>query len=220
MDIWQITLTLKTDFITSGETRGSLIDVLQDDEHRLFIPATHIKGVVRTEAERIYPEKPACFITGHPYGTKEKPSEIKVCKNPIKINGDCPICRLFGVPNQREVSYFQPILKFLDFYCDDRNTLMRTYVSIGRERGAKMEGALFSKRVVSSVSEFTGYLLMRENLSQDERNLLCGAFHSAAHYGFGSDRSRGLGAVDVSITGISVDAFKKNLISIMGGNHG
>lgn len=216
MDIWQITLTLKTDFITSGDTRGSLMDVLEDDKNRLFIPATHIKGVVRTEAERIYPEKPVCFITGDPYGEKEKRFEIKVCKNPI--NGDCPICRLFGLPNQRDIRYFQPILKFLDFYCSNRNTMMRTHVSIDRETGAKRKEALFDKRVVSKGSTFTGYLLMRENLSENERNLICGAFHSAAHYGFGGDRSRGLGAVDVEMTAVSVDALKKNPTSIPGDN--
>lgn len=218
MDIWQVTLKLKTDFITSGDARGSLIDLLQDDKKRLFIPATHIKGVVRTEAERIYPEKPTCFITGSPDGTKEEPSEITVCNNPI--NGKCPICRLFGAPNQRRVSYFHPILRFIDFYCSDRNTMIRTHVSINRESGAKRGEALFAKRLVSKGSEFTGYVLMSEKLSDDERNLLCGAFYSAAHYGFGSDRSRGLGTVEVSITGSSVDALKENLRSIIGDAHG
>ena len=218
MNIWQITLKLKTDFITSGETRGSLIDLLQDDKKRLFIPATHIKGVVRTEAERIYPEKPVCFITGGPDGTEEKPSEITVCNNPIK--GKCPICRLFGTPNQKNVEYSQPILRFIDFYCSDRNTMIRTYVSINREFGAKRDEALFAKRLVSNGSEFTGYVLIREKLSDDERNLLCGAFYSAAHYGFGSDRSRGLGTVEVNITGSSVDALKENLKSISGDARG
>ena len=64
MKVWKITLTLKDDFHTRGEIKGASIDVLRDAEGNIFIPASNIKGVIRTEAERILPNKPECYITG------------------------------------------------------------------------------------------------------------------------------------------------------------
>lgn len=193
MKAWKITLTLKDDFHTRGESRGAIIDVLRDAEKNVFIPASHIKGVVRTEAERIMPNKPECYITGK--GNKEGPSPCDY------KNTKCIICPLFGFADQEKLGgrYQGGKLKFLDFYTSTKDLIERVHVRIDRETGAHDEEALYMEKIVPKNTKFIGIIMARTDLNEEEDKLLEGAIHSAAHYGFGGGRSRGLGTVEVDI---------------------
>jgi CRISPR/Cas system CSM-associated protein Csm3 (group 7 of RAMP superfamily) len=190
---WKITLILKDDFHTRGESRGAIIDILRDAENNIFIPASHIKGVVRTEAERILPNKPECYITGK--GNKEGPSPCDY------KNTKCIICPLFGFAEQEKLGgkYQGGKLKFLDFYSPIKSLIERVHVRIDRKTGAHGEEALYMEKIVPRNTKFIGFVLTRTDLDKEENRLLEGALYSAAHYGFGSGRSRGLGTVEVEI---------------------
>ena len=202
----ELRINLKDDFHTTGLEKGSTIDVLKDNEGNFYIPATHIKGVVRTEAERLLDVE--CHITSIDEGDK-----IITCPNPE--NAECPICRMFGSPNLEGKEFLVPKLRFIDFRSNGNEVSTRTHVSIDRDKCSKTNKALYAEKTVPKGTEFTGYIMIRkikEELSDKEGKLLKGAIHSASHYGFGSNRSRGLGGVEiVKYEEISKEDFIKNL---------
>ena len=198
MKMWKVELRLCSDFHTAGETRGSVIHVLKSGNMPL-IPGSHIKGVLRTEAERLWfgaqEVERKCYLTGTPDGTEEKPAGIKDCED----KDGCPICGMFGVPKQEDKGYTEAKLKFTDFLCSrTNNESERTHVQINRYTGAKRERALFTEKTVARGSVFRGFILMRA-LEEEEEKLLRGALHSASDYGFGGGRTRGLGCVEITI---------------------
>ncbi|MCW7077221.1 MAG: RAMP superfamily CRISPR-associated protein [Candidatus Syntrophoarchaeum sp.] len=200
MKVWEVDIELLSDLHTAGERRGSLINVLRRDG-KVYLPGSHIKGVVRTEAERIWfgkNGKRICWVTGDPYGTEKEPAGIKPCGD----RSGCPVCELFGVPEQErwDERYLDPALRFTDFVLlRDKGVSERTHVMILRDKGSKREGALFSERTIPRGSIFRGFILMIRDLGGGGERLLEGALHSAADYGFGGGRSRGLGWVRVRI---------------------
>ena len=204
--IMELRIKLKEDFHTTGLEKGSIIDVLKDIEGNFYIPATHIKGVVRTEAERLL--EVGCRITDI-----DENDKIITCTNPEKA--ECPICRMFGSPNLEGKEFLVPKLRFLDFHSEENEVSTRTHVSIKRGTGSKTDEALYAEKTVPKDTEFTGYIMIRkikEELKDKEEKLLKGAVYSASHYGFGSNRSRGLGGVEiVKYEEISREDFIKNL---------
>ncbi len=208
MKILRISLKFKNDFHTTGESKGSLIDFLKDSWDAPYIPATHIKGVMRTEAERLLRsiENIPCFITGNP--------EVILCDE-VK-NGDfgCDVCRIFGVPNtEGGLVYREGKIRITDFKtCKNIEAVSRAHVSIERGTQTKIEHALFNMHSVPAETEFTGYILIREALTASEEKLLHASIHSMVHYGLGKNRSRGLGGIIDSedclkISEISQDEF-------------
>lgn len=198
MNVWKVELRLCSDFHTAGETRGSVIHVLKSGNTPL-IPGSHIKGVLRTEAERLWfgaqGVERKCYLTGTPDGTEEKPAGIKDCEE----KDGCPICGMFGVPKQEDKEYWEAKLKFTDFLCSHMNNESeRTHVRIDRYTGAKGERALFTEKTIARGSVFLGFILLRA-LTNGEEKLLRGALHSASDYGFGGGRTRGLGCVEITI---------------------
>ncbi len=204
--IIELRIKLKDDFHTTGLEKGSTIDVLKDNEGNFYIPGTHIKGVVRTEAERLFGV--GCQITD--IDKESKISKIKTCTNPE--TNECPICRMFGSPNLEGKEFLVPKLRFLDFHSDGNEASTRTHVSIKRDTGSKTDKALYTEKTVPKGTEFTGYIMIRKELNNKEEKLLKGAIYSASHYGFGGNRSRGLGGVEiVKYEEISKEDFIKNL---------
>ncbi len=204
LTIKELRIKLKNDFHTTGLAKGSTVDILKDNQENIYIPATHIKGVIRTEAERLYGA--GCQITCF----NEK-SKMITCKTPD--SAECPICRMFGSPNLEGKEILVSKLRFLDFRSDGNETSERTHASIDRDTGSKTDKALFTEKTVPEGTEFAGYILIRKELKDMEEKLLKGAIHSAAHYGFGSGRSRGLGGIEIiKYKEISKKEFIKNLI--------
>jgi CRISPR/Cas system CSM-associated protein Csm3 (group 7 of RAMP superfamily) len=194
MNVWEIEIKLLSDLHTSGERRGSVVDIMRRDG-RPYLPASHVKGVVRTEAERIWfgckGERP-CYITD------VKDRRIWDCDDPN--NYGCPVCGMFGVPEQERRKgdkYTEAKIRFTDFYLTG-NESERPHVRIDRKTGSKGRRALFSERTVSRGGSFRGFIIIRD-LNDKEEGLLEGAFHSASDYGFGGGRSRGLGLVEIVI---------------------
>lgn len=199
MKILKLSMLFKNDFHTTGEAKGSLVDFLKDSEENPYIPATHIKGIMRTEAERILRsvENIPCYITGDP--------KVILCDE-VKNGGfGCDVCRIFGVPNTKGGGdYREGKVRVTDFKTDkDVQAVSRMHVSIKRETQTKSEHALFNMHSVPSGTEFTGYLLIRDALTDSEEKLLHASIHSMAHYGIGKDRSRGLGGID-SVDGLKI----------------
>ncbi len=173
---------------------------------RPYLPGSHVKGVVRTEAERIWfgrSGKRLCYITG---GNGEK---IRDCDDPNTC--ECPVCRVFGVTEQeKKGKYTEAKIRFTDFYLTGKES-ERPHVRIDRKTGSKGERALYSERTVSRGGSFRGFIIIRD-LNDKEEGLLEGALHSASDYGFGGGRSRGLGlgAIVIDKT-VSFDTVKDAL---------
>jgi CRISPR/Cas system CSM-associated protein Csm3 (group 7 of RAMP superfamily) len=199
MKIWEVELRLCSDFHTAGEIRGAVIHILKNKSGMPYIPSSHIKGVVRTEAERIWfgvhGGERKCYVTGAPGGTEENPAGIERCKE----EWGCPICGMFGVPEQEHKGYKEAKVKFTDFLLSGENKESeRAHVRIKREIGAKEPRALFTERTIEKGCVFKGFILMRD-MEEEAENLLRGALHSASDYGFGGGRTRGLGWVEIKI---------------------
>lgn len=213
MKLWEVEIKLLSDFHTAGERRGAVIHVLKDKEDVSYISGSHIKGVLRTEAERIWfgvqGGERKCYLTGAPDGTEKEPAGIKKCDD----DAECPICGMFGVPKQEHKKYEEGKVKFTDFFIvnkDKESERERAHVRIKRERGTKEERALFEERTITRGSVFKGFILMR-NMGKEEENLLRGAFYSASDYGLGGGRTRGLGWIEIGIKEGTIEDMKEFL---------
>ncbi len=206
MKILKLSLTFKNDFHTTGESKGSLVDFLKDSKDSPYIPATHVKGVMRTEAERILrtTENISCYITGNP--------KVVLCDE-VKNGGfGCDVCRIFGVPNTRGGGdYREGKIRITDFKTEKNvEAVSRMHVSIERDTQTKSEHALFNMLSVPSKTEFSGYIIIREALTTSEEKLLAASIHSMAHYGIGKDRSRGLGGIMDSPESLKISEVSQN----------
>lgn len=212
MKVMKLRIELKDDFHTSGSAQGSRCDVLRCGE-KFIIPGSHLKGVIRTEAERIWfsaMDLKPCRIT---YMT-----ERFHCTNP----GACPICTMFGKPNQRDdlegqgegaAGYQEGVLRFYDAIMvqGGRSPSPRTHASIDRGTESNVSGALYSVSVLGRGSVFEGFVVMRHEMTEKENRLLRGAVASAGWYGLGKERSRGLGRVEMTLTESSMEELIEEL---------
>ena len=188
MEIWKLVITLKTDFHTAGVTKGSTIDVLKD-EKCVYIPASHIKGVIRTEAERI----------------------IKGLNKELRI-----VDILFGPEEQESKSdgeYIEPKLKFLDAVSSIGKIIERHHVKIEIETGSSEGHALFTQKTIPAGTVFTSFMFIRGNggLTPEEKKLLDAAIMSTEHYGLGGSRSSGLGSVAIEWKKSSINELREVL---------
>lgn len=204
MKILKISLLLKNDFHSTGESKGSLVDFLRNSNDKPYIPATHIKGIMRTEAERLLrsTENIPCYITGNP--------NIILCDE-VKAGGfRCDVCRVFGVPNTKGGGdYKEGKIRITDFMTKNKIiAVSRMHVSIIRKTQTKKDHALFNMHSVPSKTEFSGFVLIREGLTDSEDKLLKASIHSMSHYGIGKGRSRGLGGIEeMKISEITRDEY-------------
>ncbi len=219
MKILKISLINTVDFHTMGETQGSTADFLKNSKGVPYIPATHIKGVMRTEAERImrsimgYKNN---FIEPKPEddaseAEKERIKGIRTEKELKLRDLSSVVCNIFGkIHDENAETYHEGKIKITDFIADKGViSVSRMHVSISRDNLSKKEGALFRTRVVPAGSKFTGYLFIRD-LTEDENKLLMASLHSMCHYGLGGERSRGLGNFRIEgPTTISYEEFLK-----------
>lgn len=216
MIIWQITLVATSDFHTSSEAKGSTIDYLRNIDGIPFIPGTHIKGVMRTEAERILRSTKDidCWITGDVDmvgASEDNKRPFKTCEE-LKNGGyGCDVCRVFGMPHFiNDKNYREGKIRVTDFTAGDKVvSASRMHVSIDRGNLSKTESHLFRTCVVPVGCQFIGYIITKD-LNENEKRLLKGSMHSMAHYGLGGERSSGLGNFDIeSYKSISYDDFLK-----------
>ncbi len=210
--IWRAVLECTSGFHTMGDVEGSYIDYLKDPVgHYPYIPATHVKGVMRCEAERLLrgaQQMPDCSITGDP--------KIRLCDDIRKGRFGCAVCRIFGPPRTDGITnknYLEGSIRVTDFRAVKPKSVLseqRTHVVINRDTQTKEKRHLFSKNIVSSGTKFRGFIILREDLDETDQNLLIASIQAMADYGLGGNRSRGLGAVrlaeDIDKT-VTVDTF-------------
>lgn len=205
MEVWSIDLCFVSPFHTTGTNLGSFIRIARSlDSTGMsipYIPATHLKGVMRCEAERIMRGSAgiSCFVTGNP----DSPGHaIQVCDE-VKSGGyGCPVCSLFGVPNTDGGGGFREgKLRILDFYPSGGSggvaVQRRSHVMINREFQVKEEHALYSEEAIPPGTVFTGNIIIRSGLTDDEKRLFLASLHAMAGYGLGKNRSRGFGALKI-----------------------
>lgn len=216
MNIWRITLVATSDFHTSSESKGSTTDYLRNIDDIPYIPGTHIKGVMRTEAERILrcTEGIDCWITGDidmVGASEDNKRPFKTCEKLKNGKYGCDVCRVFGMPHlSGDDNYREGKIRVTDFTAKGSVvSASRMHVSIDRNNLSKIERALFRTRVVPAGCQFTGYIITKV-LNENEKKLLKGSMHSMAHYGLRGERSRGLGSFDIeSFKSISYNDFLK-----------
>lgn len=212
MKILKLSMVFNNEFHTTGEKKGPVVDFLKDKNGMPYIPATHVKGIMRTEAERIIRsvENIPCYITGDP---RTSSMNVTLCDEVKRGDFKCDVCRIFGVPNTHGGGdYKEGKVRITDFKTNkDVGKVSRMHVSIDRGKQTKSEHALFNMLSVPSKTQFTGYLIIRDTLNPSEVKLFNASIHSMAHYGIGKDRSRGLGGIDTvdgfNISEIPLDDF-------------
>jgi CRISPR-associated protein Csm3 len=202
MKIWKIELVADSDFHTYGDSKGSTLDYLKDAEGKPVIPGTHVKGVMRTEAERILRSIQGidCWITGDLDMEEKEVSEenrrrVKTCEALRKGEYGCDVCRIFGVPSGKGgKAYREGKIRLTNFRADKNPmSVSRMHVSIDRNKLSKKSGALHRIQLVPAGTRFTGYIITKK-LCEGEEKLLEACLHSMVDYGLGGERSRGLGS--------------------------
>lgn len=68
---------------------------------------------------------------------------------------------------------------------------------INREFQVKEEHALYSEEAIPSGTIFTGDIIIRTGLTDEEKRVFLASLHTMACYGLGKNRSRGFGALKI-----------------------
>lgn len=198
----RVTLTCLTDLHTGGQSHGSLLDFLKTMNGDAYLPATHVKGVMRSEAERLVRavHNIPCAITGMA-GTDNH--GIILCPE-LRDHGEyrCAVCSLFGPPNVAGGKTFKEgKIRVMNFMIDKKMGIpgFRTHVSIDRDKGHARQKALYSMTAVPRGTVFYGDIIIREPLTGEEEQLLYASIYSMADYGLGRERSRGMGSMRCTI---------------------
>ncbi|MDI6738057.1 MAG: RAMP superfamily CRISPR-associated protein [Nanoarchaeota archaeon] len=196
--IFKVQIEAKTDFHTSKALKGSIIEAMvfgqKDGKYKAVIPGTSIKGLIRWEFERLWfgaHNVESCKIT-----KKYKHGEIReICKKTRdKLNGNCPICDIFGEPNiEGGVEYKHTNLRVLDFEAEIENLSLRSRNAINRDTG---ETNVFSVQVVPAGTKFEGKIILT-NCKDEWVSYIKNSLKSALNFGIGGSRSSGLGEFEL-----------------------
>lgn len=200
---------VKLDFMTpwrvgSGMGLGKLIDlrVVRDKDDMIYVPATTLKGVLRSAAQKIASIEWQYFDSITP--CKGKISDV-ICKdNPV-----CIICRMFGSP------YREAKLRFQDLYLDTDMDLafknsqvtlddMRVWpaevkasTKISRIFRTVSHGQLFTLETAPKWMSLSGEIENLDDLEPEEEELLLLSAKFVTH--LGGTKSRGLGRANLRI---------------------
>ncbi|MHA1796771.1 MAG: type III CRISPR-associated RAMP protein Csx7 [Promethearchaeota archaeon] len=203
----------------SIEPFGSDLPVVKDAEDKPYIPGSSLKGILRSNAERISgalhknPTVPIpCFITD------EKASDSKLCLSVQKENlwkdeleafkkkkptqtqlanwyweKICPVCRLFGSPYYAAKIAIKDLEIIEDTWFGTEN---RNGVAIDRGTETAKKGQLYEFEVVPAGVEFRAEFLI-ENSTDEDLGLLylvLKDFENGRVF-IGGNRTKGLGNV-------------------------
>ncbi len=174
---------------SSLEPTGTDLPVMKDPKGVPFIPGSSIKGVIRSQMERVLRSLDrkvtplnACDPFGNPCvsnddkddfvkGLKDVPDENREQDLSQKIwDKSCTVCRLFGSP------WLASRFAFRDARLANSPELMqiteiRDGVGIDRDRGAAKEGLKYDFEVVSPDAQFDIFIIA-ENVESWEIGLL------------------------------------------------
>jgi len=163
-------IKMKDPFKTAGQRQGTRETFLRtEDGNYPFIPATHFKGVLRHELERLG-------------------KEDFVVKNLGTMNPDS---------GREGEEYRETMVKFMDLIpADSWKTAVRPHVSIEQKTGKAGAGHLQFEEVVAKGAEFHGMILLKDSNEEVERIIHAGIL-SVADFGIGGSRSSGLGRFEI-----------------------
>lgn len=244
-----ITATLEMQTALSVGSRASLeptgtdLPVIKDQKGVPFVPGSSIKGVVRSEMERVLRslDKDATQLSAcDPFGeakelpnkqcitSEEKDNIIKNIENlPEKDRetelsreiweASCTVCRLFGSP------WLASRLAFKDANLKNQEELaevtsVRDGVGIDRDLGAAKDGLKYDFEVVSPGAEFN-IVILAENVESWEIGLLLSVLRPwlEGYLPIGGKSSRGPGWG--KLTNISIERIeKKDLLDYLLGS--
>ncbi|RJS71535.1 MAG: hypothetical protein CW694_04965 [Candidatus Syntrophoarchaeum sp. WYZ-LMO15] len=166
----------------SGAPGAVDMGVMKDVDGYPFVPGSSLKGVLRSEMERLLKGlgKRAC-----------SPDPDKLCK----AGEECTVCLLFG---GREVA---GSIKVRDAYTDSRRTLIRDGVRIDRKTRKAAGGAYYTMEAVPKGTKFKGRITIENPKLGEYRYAKLGAllgtvrFFNATSKSLGGGVSRGFGEV-------------------------
>lgn len=194
--------------------------VLKDAAGNPVIPGSSIKGVVRSQFERVmrslYPDDGSCGVFG-----KENcltPNDKKTMSPEKLYEKSCRTCRLFGgiaVAGKlhfKDATYISPNGKTCQYE-------KRDGVGIDRDTGAAKGTAKFDFEIVPRGSRFS-FTLIAENLDEEQKKqlnfviaLLQGTLIPDDYLSFGGKTTRGLGRMrleDTAAETVDYDKILKN----------
>jgi len=168
--------------------------VIKNADSYPIIPGSSLKGVLRTEMERLL---------------RGLNMDIKVCD--IFISGKdcggcnkCPVCKLFG-GNELASS-----IRIKDATANSKRTMVRDAVAIDRKKRKAKDGGKYDTEVVPKGTVFTGICIIENTELGKCEHAKLGAFLSLLNFfnecsgSIGHASSRGFGEVKLNVKGINI----------------
>jgi len=190
--VYRVTMSLTSDLHCGGDRVSNLLKIVRDPSTGSpYLPASTLRGVVRSELSRILDGNHESLIREVPENT---------C--------NCSECQLFGPPKLEGSPFVEGSLRFFDFHPRNKtHPVMRTTVTVDRETETVYAKA--GHREMESIprgTELEGYFVLRQ---PEHAPLIKTGLRMAGEFGIGGHRSRGLGGA----TFIVEDASMNDLVS-------
>ncbi len=186
----------RSDLHIGGHTTTEPADVdnpvIKNAESYPIIPGSSLKGVLRTEMERLL---------------RGLSLNIEICDVLGKDHGGCnvcPVCKLFG-GNELASS-----IKIKDATANSKRTMVRDAVAIDRKKRKAKDGGKYDTEVVPKGTVFTGICIIENTELGKCEHAKLGAFLSLLNFfnecsgSIGHASSRGFGEVKLNVTGINI----------------
>lgn len=193
-------ITTKSDLHIGGHgsTAEGAVDspALKNSDGKPVIPGSSLKGVLRTDLERLLKGLKINDICTVPV----------VCGKPGTLNENkiCPVCELFGGMN------LAGSVRIHDAVATGKNTAIREHVAIDRKTRKAKDGAKFDLEAVVKGTKFEGDLVI-ENLDLGTcPQAKLGGFLSLVEFfntcsgKIGGAGSRGYGQIEITIDEIRI----------------
>jgi len=190
--------------------------VIRNFEGQMIIPASTIKGKVRSECERILRGINPDIVCRPPKAENMCPhNELPAQKNkPIYDRELCPICKLFGTNGNKAKLYFSDANAKVDIPNLEKEQLksldsqIRPGVTISRRRRTAEDERLF---FIETSAPNAGFIFRGEikgniDFNREAALLLAGIYSVVA---MGGGKSRGMGWVDIEVK-ITLDGEQKD----------
>jgi CRISPR-associated RAMP protein (TIGR02581 family) len=196
--IVQYKVTTKSDLHIGGHTtiEPSEVDnpVIKNIEGCPIIPGSSLKGVLRTEMERL--------LRG--LGVDGVCTPDNLCKTKRNKNKECPICLVFGGAEMAAS------IRIKDSTTKHKKTLIRDGVAIDRQNRKARKGGKYDIEVVPKGTVFTGTLSVENSRLGRCEHAKLGAllsligFFNSCSGSIGHAVSRGFGEVEIDVEKINV----------------
>jgi CRISPR/Cas system CSM-associated protein Csm3 (group 7 of RAMP superfamily) len=195
--------------------------MVRDNEGQMIIPASTIKGKLRSECERILRSINPDIVCRPPRAEDMCPHyELPLQKNkPIYERELCPVCKLFGTNGSKARLYFSDAklnrtepekeqLKGLD-------SQPRPGVTISRRRKTAEDERLYFIETSASNAGFifTGKVNGDIDSNKEAALLLAGIYSIVA---IGGGKSRGIGWVGIEIERMTLDGAERDPKQLLG----